>query len=462
MTSSPTPLAELNEALERLAGGADLLPSELPVLSDLDREQVRVLEASWPRIPDEVRVRLVTEAVRLSDETVDVEFSRFARVAVGDPLAEVRAAAVEALRESPHRATARALTAVVRDDDSEDVAAAAADILGEFVLRLELGRFAEREGEAVVDGLRAAVADPARAPAVRASALESLAPRSLEWIEGLMLEAYYGDDETVRLAAVRAMGLSAREEWLEYVMEQFDSGDPEFRREAAIAAGEIASEDAVARLADLFVDADEDVAKAAVEAVGEIGGEVAIEYLREFAEEAPEGWLDLVREALDAASGVRPDYEESTDEHPRRPPPARHRCRLRRRHRLATRPCRRDRGRHRLRGEGTALGPPQGHARPGGVDRGDGPARSRGGNRPRVALGEKVGVIDYWFSRDGRRYHKRVHHWLMTAQGGDFAGRDHEFDEVVWAPANEALAQITFETERAILEQALAVLEGDA
>ncbi len=79
-----------------------------------------------------------------------------------------------------------------------------------------------------------------------------------------------------------------------------------------------------------------------------------------------------------------------------------------------------------------------------------------------VALGEKVGVIDYWFSRDGRRYHKRVHHWLMTAEGGHFAERDHEFDEVIWAPANEALAQITFETERTILEQALAALEGDA
>ena len=79
-----------------------------------------------------------------------------------------------------------------------------------------------------------------------------------------------------------------------------------------------------------------------------------------------------------------------------------------------------------------------------------------------VALGEKVGVIDYWFSRDGRRYHKRVHHWLMTAEGGDFADRDHEFDEVTWVSAGEALARITFETERTILDQALAALEGEA
>ncbi len=310
MTGPSTPLAEFTEALERLAGGADLLPTELPVLSDLGRDQVKALEAAWPRIPDETRVKVITEAVRLSDESVEVEFSRFAAVAIADPLAEVRAAAVEALRESTDRTTARLLTSVLRDDDDEDVAADAADILGEFVLRLELGRFPEREGEAIVDGLRAAAANPARAPAVRASALESLAPRSLPWIDGLVLEAYYGDDETVRLAAVRAMGLAAREDWLEYVLEQFDSGDPEFRREAVIAAGEIDSEDAVDRLADLFVDSDEEVARAAIAAAGEIGGEVALEYLRDFAGDAPEEFADLVGEAIEAAAGVRRDHEE--------------------------------------------------------------------------------------------------------------------------------------------------------
>ncbi len=79
-----------------------------------------------------------------------------------------------------------------------------------------------------------------------------------------------------------------------------------------------------------------------------------------------------------------------------------------------------------------------------------------------VVLGEKVGVIDYWFSRDGRRFHKRVHHWLLTAEGGDFTARDHEFDEVVWACADEALVRLTFETEHAILVQALEALGVDA
>lgn len=80
----------------------------------------------------------------------------------------------------------------------------------------------------------------------------------------------------------------------------------------------------------------------------------------------------------------------------------------------------------------------------------------------RVALGDKVGVIDYWFTRDGRRVRKRVHHWLMTAAGGDFADRDGEFDEALWASAAEALARVTFATERDILERALAMLEARA
>ncbi len=78
-----------------------------------------------------------------------------------------------------------------------------------------------------------------------------------------------------------------------------------------------------------------------------------------------------------------------------------------------------------------------------------------------ITLGEKVGVIDYWFTRDQRRYRKRVHHWLMTADGGGFADHDHEFDKVIWAPAAEALAQISFATERSILEQAIVLLDTD-
>ena len=306
MSASPAAAPGFAETLERLTGGASPTPHEVAAFSDLDREQARALEAAWPHVPDAARAAAVVEAVRLSDARLDVEFTRFAAVALRDPLAEVRRAAIEALRESTHRSTARLLAPILRDDPDEDVAAAAAELLGEFVLRLELGRFPEREGAPIVAELRAAASDPARAPAVRASALEALAPRSLPWIDALLLDACYGDDETVRLAAVRAMGRSAREQWLEYVLEQFDAAAA-FRLEAVVAAGEIGSEDAIARLADLFLDADAEVARAAIAAVGEIGGEVAIEHLREFAPDAPDELAALAGEAITAAANVRGD-----------------------------------------------------------------------------------------------------------------------------------------------------------
>ena len=296
------PLAEFSEVLEKLAEGAELPPTEIAILSDIDRAQLTALEAAWPSIPDVTRTALVTEAVRLADERVDVEFSRFAGVALQDPLAEVRAAAIEALRESTDRQTAHLLVPILRDDPDEAVAAGAAELLGEFVLRLELGTFGEREGEPIIDGLRAVVSDMVRTPEVRANALEALAPRSLPWVEALLLEAYYGDDETLRLSAVRAMGRSAEERWIEYLLEQFEAGDPAFRLEAVIAVGEIGSEEAIDRIAELFVDDDEDVVKVAVKAAGEIGGEVATDYLNEFASEAPAEWGELIAEALDAAT----------------------------------------------------------------------------------------------------------------------------------------------------------------
>ncbi len=68
-----------------------------------------------------------------------------------------------------------------------------------------------------------------------------------------------------------------------------------------------------------------------------------------------------------------------------------------------------------------------------------------------------VGEIKYWFSRpqEGVRYSKTVHHFLMRPTGGDPALHDHEFDEVRWLPAGEALKLMSYPNEIKILRQAL-------
>ena len=75
-----------------------------------------------------------------------------------------------------------------------------------------------------------------------------------------------------------------------------------------------------------------------------------------------------------------------------------------------------------------------------------------------VEPGEKLGVIDYWFTASGARFRKRVHHWLMRPVGGDLADHDHEFDQVLWLPLPEASRRLTYGNERRILAEAAAKL----
>ena len=80
-----------------------------------------------------------------------------------------------------------------------------------------------------------------------------------------------------------------------------------------------------------------------------------------------------------------------------------------------------------------------------------------------VRIERKVGVIEYWFTRAevGKRFHKRVHHYLMVPTGGDTANHDHEYDEVRWFPVSEAQHRLTFPDEVEMLRKAVALLEED-
>jgi 8-oxo-dGTP pyrophosphatase MutT (NUDIX family) len=77
----------------------------------------------------------------------------------------------------------------------------------------------------------------------------------------------------------------------------------------------------------------------------------------------------------------------------------------------------------------------------------------------KVRIVDKLGVIEYWFSREGVRYHKWVHYYLMEATGGDTSKHDVEYDRVEWFPAEVALKKLTFKNEVEIAEKAKALLE---
>jgi len=75
-----------------------------------------------------------------------------------------------------------------------------------------------------------------------------------------------------------------------------------------------------------------------------------------------------------------------------------------------------------------------------------------------VKRGDPLEPTEYWFTADGVRFHKRVHHWLMEPIGGDLADHDHEFDEVRWLPFGEAFSLLSYAGERKVLADAARVL----
>ena len=75
-----------------------------------------------------------------------------------------------------------------------------------------------------------------------------------------------------------------------------------------------------------------------------------------------------------------------------------------------------------------------------------------------VRITAPLDSIEYWFVQSGQRIHKTVHYYLMEPIGGDLAGHDHEFEQVRWVTFVEASTMLTFETERALVAKAAAIV----
>lgn len=77
-----------------------------------------------------------------------------------------------------------------------------------------------------------------------------------------------------------------------------------------------------------------------------------------------------------------------------------------------------------------------------------------------VAIVDKVGVVEYWFVREGVRYHKWVHHYLMEASGGSTENHDFEYDRVEWLSLEAALKRLSFKNEVEMVAKVRGMLEG--
>jgi mutator protein MutT len=76
---------------------------------------------------------------------------------------------------------------------------------------------------------------------------------------------------------------------------------------------------------------------------------------------------------------------------------------------------------------------------------------------------EHLETIEYWFygTYDGprKRYHKKVHFYLMNYISGNVADHDHEVIEARWVPIDEAHEMLAFQNEKDVLAKAVSLIE---
>jgi 8-oxo-dGTP pyrophosphatase MutT (NUDIX family) len=74
---------------------------------------------------------------------------------------------------------------------------------------------------------------------------------------------------------------------------------------------------------------------------------------------------------------------------------------------------------------------------------------------------EKLGEIRYWYARDGDRVLKVVSFFLFRYRSGRLADHDHEVEEALWIPLEEAHDRLAYRSEKEIAQTALSrVAEG--
>lgn len=72
-----------------------------------------------------------------------------------------------------------------------------------------------------------------------------------------------------------------------------------------------------------------------------------------------------------------------------------------------------------------------------------------------ATLVEKLGDIRYWYARDGDRVLKVVSFFLFRYRSGRLADHDHEVEEALWIPLEEAPGRLAYRGEREMAETAL-------
>jgi 8-oxo-dGTP pyrophosphatase MutT (NUDIX family) len=74
-------------------------------------------------------------------------------------------------------------------------------------------------------------------------------------------------------------------------------------------------------------------------------------------------------------------------------------------------------------------------------------------------LVEKLGDVRYWYVRGGKRVRKVVAFFLFRYSSGSVEDHDHEVEEALWIPLEEAPERLAYKGEREMVVAALSRAE---
>ena len=73
-------------------------------------------------------------------------------------------------------------------------------------------------------------------------------------------------------------------------------------------------------------------------------------------------------------------------------------------------------------------------------------------------LVERLGEVKYWYVRGGERVMKIVAFFLFRYRSGSVENHDHEVEEALWIPLDEAPRRLAYKGEREMAEAAISRL----
>lgn len=319
---APTPDWTVDELLRRLSVAPDDVPlNEYFALSDLTREEVETVRRHWTAIDVASRLRTVDVLARGVEEFLDVDIGAFLAAIIDDPDADVRQLVLETLNENePRPELLGPIIYRLQHDSADEVRAAAAAVLGHYVLAGELDELDAAPAIRAEDALFAVLTDANEPMIVQRRALESIAYSGEIAVRQFIEDAYYSPWEEMRVSALTAMGRSADIRWRRMARAELRNPSPAMRAEAAIACGELEAKAALSDLLDLLTDDEQPVRLAAIFALGRIGGKQARRALEEIAASEDEEALEAEMALEDmlfytgADAAAIPLFDEREDE----------------------------------------------------------------------------------------------------------------------------------------------------